>query len=564
MNVVHAMRPHRLIPWSLALWALVAIPAAAAPITAVEVAIQGVARDAAGLLIPAGNIAVRVYADSLGGAPLYDSAAEFNGAIIQGIFDVIVGRATPLMLDHDQSYFLELDVAGVEVVGDAAGGRQRFFPGGGSHTRTDLQSRLSLLEAAMGLSAQHPAPPPAERAGMARGSSRLAAGTGAVVALRATTAFSNQHALLGLGVLSGSAGGLTAAGRLLTQPIGVRTAGAVKAQLGPIYLFTPTTDPMIRFIHDVPGDQGRAVRIRWRNDQRERAYSPADTLPRITSYTVYRRVGAGQSPALRAQPTPDEVLSLPPGDWDVLTSIPATLDTSYQTVVPTLCDSTSAGICWSTFLVRAITDHIGLYHDAAADSGFSVDNLAPGVPGGLTVQPVAGGNQLSWQPSTAPDFQYFRVYRSTDPDFTPGPASLVHATATPGWLDPLLGSFTYKVTALDFNGNESVPAVAVVVLGVEPQMPKALTFVAMNPNPFRHELSLVVDVPRNSGRVDLALFDVMGRRVRSLVDAPLGPGRHTFAWDGSTDAGERAAPGVYLARLRGAGTTLTRRATLLP
>jgi len=55
-----------------------------------------------------------------------------------------------------------------------------------------------------------------------------------------------------------------------------------------------------------------------------------------------------------------EPFALPPGEWDVLGSFPATLDSAYQTVVGTLCDSTGAGLCATTFLVRGITDQVGI------------------------------------------------------------------------------------------------------------------------------------------------------------------------------------------------------------
>ncbi len=77
-------------------------------------------------------------------------------------------------------------------------------------------------------------------------------------------------------------------------------------------------------------------------------------------------------------------------------------------------------------------------------------------------------------------------------------------------------------------------------------------------------LTLAVDVPRASGQVELALFDLAGRRVRTLVHGALEPGRHAFSWDGRGDQGAHLAPGIYVASLTGAGRTLTRRATLLP
>ncbi len=534
---------------------LMASRAMGAPAMPLHLPIQGVARDAADQPIASGNVAVRIYADSLGTTPVYDSGSAFNGTIANGIFDIIVGLATPVSLDPTASWFLELDVAGTEVMGNAAGGRWRFYCGGGDRSRADFEARIVALESAMGLAV---AP-----------STSMTSGNAAQL----TSAYSNQHAMLGVSKVSGTASGYTATGNLLLQPVGPHTASGVQAELGPHYLSTSGPNPLIRFVRDVPGDQGRSVRVRWARDLRERAYNAADTQPRITGYTVYRRVEQGQfaakvpdAPATSAL-TPQglaKMTALPPGEWDVLTTVPATLDSAYQTVVPTLCDSNSTAFCRTSFIVRSITDQVGTYHNSVRDSGYSVDNLAPGVPGNFAVTPVSGGAQLAWQASSAPDFQYFRIYRSTDPGFVPGQATLVHATAGSGWTDLTPGSFTYKVTAVDFNGNESVPAVATNTTGLGGETPKFLAFAAMAPNPFRYSLRFVIAVPEASGAVDLSIFDLAGRRVRTLAHQVLAAGSHPFTWDGRTDAGARAGPGMYVARLTGVGRTVTRRASLLP
>jgi hypothetical protein len=410
-----------------------------------------------------------------------------------------------------------------------------------------------------------------------------------------TSAATDVHVLLGVDAVNGAGAVGTANGNLLTAPVGRRSAGGVQVELGPVYLFAPHPNPAIRFVTDVGNDQGRAVRVRWRNDLRERPYSAGDPQPRIVSYAIYRKVGAGQAAlragaaAARAQdirgvafragaspgigndaantalvPAGDISSALPPGDWDVIANVPATLDTTYQVVAPTLCDSTPAGVCWSVFLLRAITDQTGIYHDAPVDSGFSVDNLAPGVPAGLSAQPAGGGTALTWQPSTATDFQYFRVYRDIDPQFTPGPATFVHATATTSWTDATHGTFTYKLTALDFNGNESAPAIVTVTVGVENRVPTVLAFASLAPNPFSRSLALTIDVPASAGSVELAVFDLAGRRVRRLATGPLTAGRHAYTWDGRGENGERLPAGAYLVKLTGAGRTATRRTTLLP
>jgi hypothetical protein len=50
-------------------------------------------------------------------------------------------------------------------------------------------------------------------------------------------------------------------------------------------------------------------------------------------------------------------------------------------------------------------------------------------------------------------------------------------------------------------------------------------------------------------RARLAILDLQGRRIRTLLDAPLGPGAHALDWDLRDEVGARARPGVYWARL---------------
>jgi hypothetical protein len=83
------------------------------------------------------------------------------------------------------------------------------------------------------------------------------------------------------------------------------------------------------------------------------------------------------------------------------------------------------------------------------------------------------------------------------------------------------------------------------------------------PNPF---LSLAAIPFELAGRapVSLAIFDVGGRRVRSLIDAELrASGRHVAAWDGRDDSGVPVASGVYLYRTQSGRFRETRRIALL-
>jgi hypothetical protein len=64
------------------------------------------------------------------------------------------------------------------------------------------------------------------------------------------------------------------------------------------------------------------------------------------------------------------------------------------------------------------------------------------------------------------------------------------------------------------------------------------------------------------GLVDLGIFDVVGRRVRTLVRGIEGPGEREATWDGRDDTGNPVARGVYFARLKTATESLARTVVL--
>lgn len=82
------------------------------------------------------------------------------------------------------------------------------------------------------------------------------------------------------------------------------------------------------------------------------------------------------------------------------------------------------------------------------------------------------------------------------------------------------------------------------------------------PNPFNPRTELAFTLAAG-GKVTLMVYNLRGQKVATLVDAELDAGPHTAVWEGGLDVGGRAASGVYLARLRAAGTIHQRRLVLL-
>ncbi|MBM4129560.1 T9SS type A sorting domain-containing protein, partial [bacterium] len=90
----------------------------------------------------------------------------------------------------------------------------------------------------------------------------------------------------------------------------------------------------------------------------------------------------------------------------------------------------------------------------------------------------------------------------------------------------------------------------------------ATRLVDIAPNPFNPQTRITYELAQ-PGRVQLEVYDLQGRRVRTLVDLEQGAGRHDEVWNGLDDAGGRAASGLYMARLTAAGVTRMMKMTLV-
>jgi len=82
------------------------------------------------------------------------------------------------------------------------------------------------------------------------------------------------------------------------------------------------------------------------------------------------------------------------------------------------------------------------------------------------------------------------------------------------------------------------------------------------PNPFNPSTAIAYQVGRKT-RVLLELFDVLGRKVRTLVDGEQITGRYVARWDGKNDRGIPVTAGVYVCRIRAEGYSAARKMILV-
>jgi len=72
---------------------------------------------------------------------------------------------------------------------------------------------------------------------------------------------------------------------------------------------------------------------------------------------------------------------------------------------------------------------------------------------------------------------------------------------------------------------------------------------APSPNPFNPSTEIRFELAA-PGRATLEVFDLTGRRVRTLLRSELPAGPHAATWNGTDDAGRDVPAGVYVARLQ--------------
>jgi hypothetical protein len=104
----------------------------------------------------------------------------------------------------------------------------------------------------------------------------------------------------------------------------------------------------------------------------------------------------------------------------------------------------------------------------------------------------------------------------------------------------------------------------------ESLLPKAFSLAPNSPNPFNPTTTIGYAIPSridgnriDAAQVELRIFDVRGRTVRTLVDAAQAPGRYSIVWDGRDDRGTTVGTGVYFYRLQTPQFTQARKMLLV-
>ena len=104
-----------------------------------------------------------------------------------------------------------------------------------------------------------------------------------------------------------------------------------------------------------------------------------------------------------------------------------------------------------------------------------------------------------------------------------------------------------------------VPAIYVKGLvdqvgSLEANQPLTFDLFQNYPNPFNPTTTISYQLSK-SGRVDIAVMDILGRNIRTLESGVKSGGVHQIEWDGKNTAGSQVASGIYFTRITAENNT---------
>lgn len=173
---------------------------------------------------------------------------------------------------------------------------------------------------------------------------------------------------------------------------------------------------------------------------------------------------------------------------------------------------------------------------------------------------TADSLSLMYQLSSGEPFQ--RV------SLTPTPVNNLYRGMIPAGLDSTWRGYVFardqggRTRLAPYNAPDSLFVFSQYIESDIPGVtPQEFRLLPNYPNPFNAGTTISFDAP-DIQSVELLIFDLLGRRIKTLYKGSSFTGRNVFQWDGTDDGGRGVSTGVYISRLQ-FGTTLRSQKLLL-
>lgn len=295
------------------------------------------------------------------------------------------------------------------------------------------------------------------------------------------------------------------------------------------YITVLSEYPMILSITDVPNDQGGWVKVNFARS----AYDTDSLVLAKTSspemYTVEIDDGSG---------------------WTAAATTVAYGKSIYSILVPTTKDSTLEDDGLINFRVIAGMEEGNFVSNVM--TGYSKDNLQPSTPQDLAGYVTPDEYiKLTWQPVSDKDFKYYKIFKRNDGTLF----ELFSSTTDTVYIDNTVlvnNLYFYSVKAVDHSGNESdFSNIANIYISDIYEENGLVTqyYLSQNyPNPFNPQTTIKYGLLRQS-HVKITIFDILGHKIKELVNDAQNKGHHQVIWDGKNNFGQVVSTGIYYYKL---------------
>ncbi|MCJ7578833.1 MAG: right-handed parallel beta-helix repeat-containing protein [candidate division Zixibacteria bacterium] len=204
---------------------------------------------------------------------------------------------------------------------------------------------------------------------------------------------------------------------------------------------------------------------------------------------------------------------------------------------------------------------------------YTYQDYPPKAPDSLRATSSQSVITLHWKPNTESDLSHYLVYRDTLTGFIPDTFKIEGEVPKDSSVfrdaDVVLGkSYYYRLSAWDLTGHQSEYSDEVQILATEvgesteeENRPPVFRLFQNYPNPFNSSTVIwyhLPDVGFQPAEVEITIYNLLGRLVKTLVKERQYPGEHKVLWDGKDESGKEVASGIYFYRMKVSGLELVK------
>jgi len=217
-------------------------------------------------------------------------------------------------------------------------------------------------------------------------------------------------------------------------------------------------------------------------------------------------------------------------------------------------------------------DDISSYYGIAPDMGafeFSLpDPPPPPAPLGLGYEIQGSSVVLTWDHDDTIPIMYYSVEKSLDTSFTSDVE--VHYALSNNFIDTDVeedAQYFYRISYYVGQWSEYSDIIAVVfnaVMAVAEtgNVPAVYSIHQNYPNPFNPMTTINYELPRK-GFVNIRVYDLMGRNIRSLLNMVQDAGYRSVQWNATNDLGQPVTAGMYIYTIQAGDFRQTKKMLLL-